>query len=413
MQSDDYYFLDKGFSYKATIGMYFSWSGRIIADFLASLILSTQNRVFISGFNASMLMLLIYLLVKIPRRSEPQQNSGNLVIFLLLFCLYWIANPALGQTTLWVVGAANYVWTNVIQLAFLTLFVAEMKRRTAVPARRVLLIFLAVAAGITNENTAVTTSLLVGFFTLREFYNDRRNWLLVACLGAVLAGTLVLLLAPGNFARLTFAPPEWGNSPLVTKLSVHFGERMPWMLLQYWQAIAAFFTLLVFLPSKSEARFYALSFAGASVVAGCALVALPSISHRTINGSLVYLLIAISFAAHELLKQSTWRRHTVSLLTAIAVVYFSVSYVFVFNAYRDFNEQALYRDGVVAAAVRNGEQTIEIPEFYRGQLLKPHDGPDWYFAGNAMARYFGTQAEITQYGVTNTYGGNFPPIRRP
>lgn len=142
------------------------------------------------------------------------------------------------------------------------------------------------------------------------------------------------------------------------------------------------------------------------------MVALPSVSARTVNGALVYLLVAISFMCHELLQQSNWKKHVVTLVAFIALIYFGVSYVLIFKSYRSLSEQAAYRDNLVIAAVRAGAEKIEIPAFYRGRLLKWLDGPDPYFPGHAMARHFRTSATITDYEVTGRYGPGSPPVRR-
>src|SRR5690606_4744873 len=45
----------------------------------------------------------------------------------LVFALYWIANPDLGQTTFWIVGAANYLWTSVFNFGFALAFVTVLQ----------------------------------------------------------------------------------------------------------------------------------------------------------------------------------------------------------------------------------------------------------------------------------------------
>jgi len=170
---------------------YFGWGGRTIAHFYAYFFGMFGNIVF-DVFNTLVFVLYCLLLANLGRKGKKNLSLW----FLLSFFLIYQFQPEFGQTILWKAGACNYLWTTFTVLLFLTLFFGKERNGF-------LLLFLGFIAGWSNENVGVT---LLAFFLYVYVLNRltlKRKVLLMhklAFLG-LLAGTCVLLFAPGNFIR--------------------------------------------------------------------------------------------------------------------------------------------------------------------------------------------------------------------
>ncbi len=92
MHSDDYAYYLMGFSPSAHLGHYLGWSGGFVTDYISSILLSFNNTVY-STINILAFFLLIYFISLIPVKIFNNKNTFSVMSFLLIFILYWIANP--------------------------------------------------------------------------------------------------------------------------------------------------------------------------------------------------------------------------------------------------------------------------------------------------------------------------------
>jgi hypothetical protein len=137
-------------------------------------------------------------------------------------------------------------------------------------------------------------------------------------------------------------------------------------------AAAAFVSLLVFLPS-------------------------PAMPRRSLNGTLVYVLIAISFATAGWNARTPIAWRGLYAATAVLGICFVASYTLICASYRDVSRQADSRDRLIRAAIARGDTAIDVPGFHFGTLLRPYsDRLDSFFSGGDVARYYGTSARIEQ-----------------
>lgn len=437
MHSDDYSYFLKGVSLQATLSHYLHWSGRLVADFISSALLGLNNHFLTTMFNAVAVVALAWAIASMPVFASSRPASGvseagfSPLVFLLVFFLYWAANPAIGQTSLWIVGSANYLWTNLLLCLFLLGFLRELRggnhgsgpESSRAWPRLTGLCVLGVIAGCANENTSLTALLLIVFLTwqLRRNGHGARLWWPVL---AFAVGVAILLLAPGNFQRyLSIGYLEWQHMSLAMKVWDHLSRRFPNAMVQYWEAFLVLILLVRFGPRGSRgARRYVVLFVAAAFVANLVLLPAPHIPKRAMNGGLVFVLIAVSFAAHGFLagirEPAAWhaasRRLTwlPAVLTLACGVHFAAIYGFMYHAYKATYIQAQVRDAIIRLGIARGQSHIEIPDFHFPLLLRERQQFDRYFNGPEMARYYGTKATITQYKVRNNYSFSMPPIRR-
>jgi len=454
MHSDDYSYFLKGVSLHATLSHYLHWSGRLVADFVSSALLGLNSHFLTTMLNAGAVVALAWAIACMPgcalgRPVRPMadlagtSNRGfNPTVFLLVFFLYWVANPAIGQTSLWIVGSANYLWTNLLLCLFLLGFLRELQRiaddaeqgkekgqtreleRNRTWPCLAGLCVLGLAAGCSNENTSLTVLVLIAFLAWRPWREGRgaRLWWLVL---AFAVGAAVLLLAPGNFERYqSTGYHEWQHMGLAIRAWDHLYRRFPNAMVQYWEAFLALVLLMGFGPRYGrDVRRYVALFVAASFVANLVLLPAPHIPKRAMNGGLVFLLIAVSFAAYGFLAKmegpGAWRTANPrrvpwlpAVLTLVCGLHFALIYGFMYYSYQATYTQAQVRDAIIRRGIANGQSQIEIPDFYFPELLRERHQFDRFFNGRAMAHYYGTQATITQYKVRNPYSFSVPPVRR-
>ncbi|WP_408539184.1 DUF6056 family protein, partial [Salmonella enterica] len=103
-------------------------------------------------------------------------------VMIFLFFLYFIANPALGQTNFWLVGSANYLWTNMFIAIYIliSIYLSNGKK-----SNLILFVYAisSIFAGCSNENTSLVVVLIsVAYF----FIMNRNKYLLIGVFGSAI-----------------------------------------------------------------------------------------------------------------------------------------------------------------------------------------------------------------------------------
>lgn len=127
LTSDDFWYTligRRGDILKSEINHYLTWSGRVVADITSSVLLNSP-KIFRNFIQASIWVMLIFLLTYIPSFYNKKSRNINIqprfFSFILIFILYWLSNPTIWQTSLWMVGFSNYVLPNFLILLYFCL----------------------------------------------------------------------------------------------------------------------------------------------------------------------------------------------------------------------------------------------------------------------------------------------------
>ena len=118
ISSDDFIYITNNSEWSDISWRYMNWSGRLVAD-IASLILLQLPPIIYIFFKATVWVGMISLISQLPSifNKSYTWNTNN---FIVIFLLYWIANPNLGQTSFWTVGFTNYILTNFFIVLYLS-----------------------------------------------------------------------------------------------------------------------------------------------------------------------------------------------------------------------------------------------------------------------------------------------------
>ena len=181
---------------------YMNWGGRSIAHINARIFLMMPKIVFnvINSFIYVLLTVLVYFFAKLKVKED-----FSVVTYIFVSACLWLYLPDFGQTVLWLTGSCNYLWGTVFVLLFLCPYRLYFSGETVFKGKWIPLIimfFIGVFAGWSNENTSGGCILLILLLSGYEIYNKMKikSWMVSGFLGALI-GFSFMVLAPGNALR--------------------------------------------------------------------------------------------------------------------------------------------------------------------------------------------------------------------
>ncbi len=184
---------------------YFTGNGRAPAHFLVQFFIWQGNFLFdlINSFVFVFLVLELYWLSCKGEASLKELRPGILWGY---FISLWAFTPGFNTVFLWICGACNYLWMTAFLLLFLIPYVRKYYNFHAVIGKGCYyngMMFVAgMLAGWSNENSVCWIMLVLILF-LFSYRNCRGNetWMYLGLAG-LMTGYALMLLAPGNMARL-------------------------------------------------------------------------------------------------------------------------------------------------------------------------------------------------------------------
>lgn len=182
---------------QAQIWHYNNWGGRTVAHTIAQLIFLYLSENAADVLNVAMIVLLAWMIDTVA--GERRLAFVTLTVgFLHGFNANW------KMSMYWQTGACNYLYTTVIILVFLWLYLRETEDETSdgFPGLIVLAPVLGLLAGWTNENMgpAVWALTVMVMFSLRRRGQRIRLWMPLGSF-ACLLGSVMMIIAPGNGVR--------------------------------------------------------------------------------------------------------------------------------------------------------------------------------------------------------------------
>jgi len=408
MVSDDFWYGAKDTNlFLVSIQHYLGWSGRLLTDVTSRVILQYPGWL-LSGIKAIALVSLIVLIALLPSMIL-EKNVFSRVNLYLMFVIYWICNPNLGQTTFWTVGASNYLFTSVWIMAYLNLvfFLFNHNKKWYT---YIILMIVALFAGLSNENTApvlVIFSLCMLIFAKYKVKNVI-PWLIG--FGFNLLGSLILLLSPGNKVRIQNLPPDVKTGFSIQNIYDFFTNGTAAKLFSnYGFLFLIFVIMVVFLFFKKTISktviFWSLTFFLLAILSNFAFVLSPVTMIRSLQGAFVFFLVSLSFLITELM--STPNSKIVNIVFAVmiclATAFFSVSYVLEVHSFELARAEGNIRQSIILNAKKNNKPSAAIPGWYYGTLLRPeNDSYDSFFSYH-MGEYYGYKGAIQEVSAPIDY----------
>lgn len=195
---------------KSVYLIYFHWSGRIAPYFLGGLFSfnNTLSLGVFNIFNSLFFVALIYFIFLLAYSRKPK-NLGDLAALLLIFGLVWFMPVTFGEVVLWKSASTVYLWSITATLIFIYPYKKLLEYENIISdnfVNRVLFLIIGALLGTCLENL----SLAICFILICILcYKKKKGgsivgWAYAGVSGYIL-GTIVLIAAPGNYARLDAA----------------------------------------------------------------------------------------------------------------------------------------------------------------------------------------------------------------
>ncbi|MFJ2986625.1 DUF6056 family protein [Collimonas sp. NPDC087041] len=322
LMTDDFTYMKLGTNLVAHYNHYMGWSGRVVADMISTLILSLEEKNFMSLANAIPLITIPLLICIIAGMKE---STISIIGIFVAFIFYILFNPSLGQTTFWIVGSANYLWTSMFALIFILILYFLYYE---IEINKYFLIVISLLAGCSNESTAISLVMLAAIFSAYAFfYRKSIFYKVMTCFIPLLLGTIILVAAPGNRNRLTNPDfSAWRQLGIIGKMELHIFDRIPAMLentYQIYLLITVFFLIMVLQknkPKKNELIIFVLAPVVLSIFMVAIMVASPYSPPRAANMSLIVVLIPIIYLLSRVHK-------SISVITLVISAYYFSNYL--------------------------------------------------------------------------------------
>lgn len=322
---------------------YFTWGGRIFAHGLAQFFIWFGK----PAFDVANTIMFVFLILVIVNLANTWLKISRVAIVWIFLSLFLFASASL-MSMIWLTGSCNYMWMSFFQLFFLTPYVKALRSHEAGDSALnvLLMILLGFLAGWSNEAGALATVcltvFLVGMCRAQKIF---RLWM-IAGLVALIVGCAFMLLAPGNFARLEFAHPNFVYTEEI--FFDHLTEGFDRVIGADLLALIPMF--IYFLRRKAgnltTPEILMLAFTTAGLLVPLAMFFSPEFNPRVSVPSLAFVLVASTSAILEMERQhltfslqlpKKFLRGVSATLTAVLVAYF-LTFIYVdisiFNAAR-------------------------------------------------------------------------------
>lgn len=265
---------------------FFNWGGRCVTHGVLQLTLMS-GELCADILNLLMILLLTYMVCVVIQRRDS-------LTFLMVHAMIYALNANLTMSMLWQSGTANYVYSSVWILLFMTPFLRSLQKpgcRT-MPFAAYWLVPIGLMAGWSNENMGPVCFLLaLGVIIYIKKWKKRKieGWMLSGVFSSFL-GSVLVVAAPGNFVRSAAIPAQTIGDRLYSMLTAGTDYLLPSALC----AVTVVLIKAVCLRTKPDMVQWALIIM--AVLSYGAMVLSPHYPDRATFGTMI-LCIALSVSA--------------------------------------------------------------------------------------------------------------------
>ncbi len=372
---------------RSQIVHYQIWGGRLLHIFTQSFLYLGKN-----AFNVANTAMFMLLLLEIYGIARPKR-CFCWPILLLTYLVLMTMLPFFGTVFLWLTGSCIYLWGTT--LALMPLIVLRSVRECGIMSRgrlrAALCLPVGILAGWTNENTTCGIIICVSVFVAYDYWKERRlsGRILLLLLGQCI-GAMLLLLAPGNFARASVYTYDSMIRELLRRFVLVTGYGMSYM------GVLLAFVLLMSAGLRNTAlrQRYVYVLVFASLVSAYAMVGSPELSDRTFTGPFVLMLTALMVIVGDgemIARKLDSAKVLVLPLAFVMMVYLG------YHAVRDVQEYAEewnMRVQSIEYACEAGQDKIEVlsqnaHSRYTMDIIFEEDAAQW--PNSTLSKYYGIE----------------------
>lgn len=367
---------------------YFNWGGRTVAHTIAQLFLLFPKNIF-SIFNSLIyisLIYLVYLHIRGNREDKP-------IYLILVHLSLWFLLPVFGQTSLWLIGSCNYLWTTVLILWFLWIYRKNKKETSVLKLMGILL--LGILAGWTNENTAAgLIVILVSYLVMQKLLNKKEKITKLQLFGiiGVLIGFALMILAPGNYVRNSAFEDNTFIIIKILKRAIEITLNAENYLLPFIILIVICISIKIYYKKKIENDSYIFIIGGLATT--YSMVLSPTFPERAWSGVIIYFLIATLILLYDMEKIHKMYKYIVIDTCIILAIIYIGQYISTGADINNLKNTWEYRKNYIVEQKKKGNKEIKVGSFNTINSHNPTFGlADIYedkkiWPNTSIAKYF-------------------------
>ena len=375
------------------IWFYFNWGGRNIAHTIAQFFLMNNKTVF--NICNSLTFIVLILLILNFSKFNKREVKNKFIYLILIYFILWFNTPAYGQSFIWLTGSANYLWTSVIALLYILIFINLNENKKYNKIQIFVLSILGLLAGWTNENTGASliVMLAVHLFMLKFIEKIKINKIHIFTFISSIIGFIIMIIAPGNYERSsmfndnTFFIIKWIKRAIdITQTATNF-------LIIPISIIVILISIYIYKKQKINKKIYI--FLAGIIVATYSMVASPTFPERSWTIVVIYMTIVITTLLSELKLEKRLKNLILYNVTIISGIALLGSYYYTFIDSYGFYKTWDNRSKIIEKEKKNGKMDFEFNAYITTRKQSASYGlGDLYPTKNdsnnkTFARYFG------------------------
>lgn len=190
-------------SFKVAFHEYLNWTGRIFVIFVTQTFL--KNQILISLFNILNSLVFPYFVLIIFMCSSLRlpNKKTDLIDLILITALVITFSNGFAEVALWKTGAIAYMWPMAAELTILYFYIKNNRECQSGTVFKYAFPLLCFVTATSLELVSIPVSLFLLFYVIFNILSKNRisETMFIGSL-LHLIGTLVLIIAPGNYERL-------------------------------------------------------------------------------------------------------------------------------------------------------------------------------------------------------------------
>lgn len=235
---------------KSQISMYQQWTGRIPVHATIQTILYLGTWIY----NIINPIIFVVFLLLITNIIFKKVSYFKIITALFLICFL---TKGLGEKYIWISASVNYLWTTTIMLTIMYLYYKIFEKDEKLENyQKLLLLVLSFFAGWSQENVAFALGsfiIVIGLSNIKKFknYNIKEKILIIASILLFGIGAILLIFAPGNFARM-----QVGETKLQFENIIDRTLEIKYLILLYIITLIAIFAINIKNKNLNKTQIY-------------------------------------------------------------------------------------------------------------------------------------------------------------
>lgn len=370
-------------------------NGRALPHFIVQLSLILPLWLF-DICNAAIFLVSILIIYKCTALLvNEEQYVYRLLLLGAAFAATWIFQPNFGQVNLWQDGAVNYLWSSVLSLGFIYLFLNYLlKGRFTTSFIGIIgCTVLSFACGAWSENAAGS---LIIFSVILLFYiiiikKQQIHWSFWLYLVSLILGFAYMVSAPAEFTakvseEMSLLEPIW-RMP-----RIFFYYKSFWPL---WVAVAIMLTVAAVTDTDRDLVFVCAVLVLCAIASSVCLTLGTYVAGRSFFFTVVVLVLVCGLLSAALVTQC---KAQIFSLLVLSIICLPEPLLLGIIDIGSTDSHVMQHEETILAAVHNGEDSVDIsnifPETKYSALYEllyiSEDLPKSYPNGS-MSMYYGIE----------------------